>query len=475
MTPLDLSRRQLLRGSFLGLGSIAAQGLLSPLAGAADGFLLPNYQPRVKRVLVLYMMGGLSQYELFDDKPILRERHGDDLPASLFETGQITTVTERQGAFPVVGSAAEFSRHGESGMALSDYLPNLARHVDRIALIKTMQTDSVVHERANVHFFTGTQLLGRPSMGSWISYGLGSESKDLPEYVVMCSGRGDASGLNARMWGSGFLPGRHQGVQFRSAGDPVLFLDNPPGVDGEARGSVLRGLNELNQFQADQTGDPDVLTRMHAYEKAARMQLAVPELADLSTESEAMLEHYGLGGEDGADPKRPSFAKNCLYARRLLESGVRFVQLLDRGWDHHGGMPNAMDRKCKETDRPVGALLDDLHQRGLLDETLVVFAGEFGRTPYCEGTFSTRSYGRDHNNRVGSMWLAGGGIQGGTVLGETDEWGWDSVRDPVHVNDVQATILHLLGIDHLRLTHRHQGRDFRLTDVAGRVVDEVLA
>ena len=464
MNEFELSRRALLRGSLFGLGGFAMRSLLG------DGLpLFPTYAPKAKRVIVLYMLGGLSQFELFDDKPLLRERHGEDLPKSLLETGQVTTVTSRQGAYPVVGSAAEFAQHGECGMWMSQYVPNLARHADKLALIRTMQTDSVVHERATLCFFTGTPLLGRPSMGSWLAYGLGSESKDLPEFVVMTSGRGDASAVNARMWGSGFLPGRYQGVQFRSAGDPVLFVESPPGVEQDSRDSVYRGLRELNELEAAATGDQDVWTRIWSYEKAARMQLSVPELTDLSSEPADVLERYGV------DPEKPGYANNCLLARRLVERGVRFVQLLDRGWDHHGGLPNVMERKCEETDKPTAALLDDLEQRGLLEDTLVVFAGEFGRTPYCEGRFSRKSYGRDHNNRLGCLWLAGGGIRGGVTLGTTDEWGWATVEDPVHVNDVQATMLHCLGVDHTKLTYRFQGRDFRLTDVAGRVVDEILA
>ncbi|MCZ6597959.1 MAG: DUF1501 domain-containing protein [Planctomycetota bacterium] len=468
MNHLDLSRRSFLGDSMLGLGSVAVNGLLGRVA-FGDRQLVPHFAPTAKRVVVIFTLGGMSQYELFDEKPLLRERHGDDLPKSLLETGQITTVTSRQGALPVVGAVAEFESRGECGMRMSKYLPHLGKHADKIALIRSMQTDSVVHERATVCFFTGTQLLDRPSMGSWLSYGLGSESKDLPEFVVLLSGIGDASAVNARMWGSGFLPGRYQGVQFRNAGDPVLYVKNPPGVDDEARSSIYHGLKELNEIEAETTGDPDVLTRIHSYEQAARMQLSVPELTDLSKEPEQVLERYGAKADE------PSFARNCVLARRLLERGVRFVQLLDRGWDHHYGLPKIIERKCKETDKPTAALLEDLEQRGMLDDTVIVFAGEFGRTPYCEGKFSRKSYGRDHNNRVGALWLAGGGIRGGTELGLTDEWGWATVQDPVHVNDVQATILHCLGVDHTKLVYRFQGRDFRLTDVGGRVVDEILA
>lgn len=477
-SPFSISRRLLLRnallsGSFLSLGGLSARSLFAEDSGDAldrkNLYGLPHHPATAKNVIVIFALGGLTQFELFDEKPLLQERHGQDLPESLLKTGQITTVTSRQGALPVVGADAEFGSYGESGMRLSNHVPELHRHADRIALVRTMVTDSVVHERATVSFFTGTQLLGRPSMGSWITYGLGLETKDLPEFVVMLSGRQDASAVNARMWGSGFLPGRHQGVQFRSEGDPVLFVKPPRGADAESRKAVLEGIEELNEIEAERTGDPEVRTRIAAYEKAARMQLSVPELSDLSDEPDELLAKYGAERDEG------SFARNCVMARRLLERGVRTIQLIDAGWDHHYRMPRVLEEKTKQTDKPVAALLDDLAERGLLEETVVVFAGEFGRTPYCEGRFSRKSYGRDHNNRLGCFWMAGGGVKGGVTHGETDEWGWATVKDPVHVNDLQATILHTLGVDHERMTYRFQGRDFRLTDVEGRVVRELLA
>lgn len=473
-SPVSMHRRLLLRNALLGGGYLSLGGLTarSLFAQGDETTQLPaatgmHHPATAKRVVVIYALGGLSQFELFDEKPLLQERHGEDLPASLLATGQITTVTSRQGALPVVGAVAEFESCGHSGQRMSNHVKELKRHADKLAIIRTMTTDSVVHERANVSFFTGTQVLGRPSMGSWVTYGLGSDTKDLPEFVVMLSGRQDASAVNSRMWGPGFLPGKHQGVQFRSKGDPVLYV-NPPKGALESRDGMLEGLEKLNQIEAERTGDPSVHTRISAYEKAARMQLSVPDLMDLKNEKDELLEAYGADRKDG------SFARNCVLARRLLERGVRFVQMIDAGWDHHENMPKAIETKTKQTDKPIAAFLDDLHERGLLEETVVVFAGEFGRTPYCEGRFSKNSYGRDHNNRLGSMWMAGGGVQGGVTHGVTDEWGWATVQDEVHVNDVQATLLHTLGIDHERLTHRSQGRDFRLTDVAGRVVQQVL-
>ncbi|MEZ5979471.1 MAG: DUF1501 domain-containing protein [Planctomycetota bacterium] len=474
MKDFSMHRRAFLGNTMYGLGGLALSSLLGRdafgLASEEGTVTFPNFAPKAKRVVVLFMSGGLSQFELFDNKPLLNERRGEQLPDSVRQGKRITEVTVRQGALPVVGSEFKFSRHGECGMELSELLPGLGRHADDVCLVRSMQTDTVIHETATTFFFTGTPLLGRPSMGSWLSYALGSEAEDLPEFVVLVSGSArDDQGLNSRLWGSGFLPGRYQGVPFRSSGDAVLYLSNPPGVEQEHRKSLLDGIERLNEIEAERTGDPEIETRIRAYEMAAKMQLSVPELTDLSTESEETLERYG------ADPKKPSFANNVLLARRLLERGVRFVQLCDRGWDHHDTLPRKIKSKCEQTDKPVAALLDDLKQAGLLEDTIVVFAGEFGRTPYCEGRLTREAYGRDHNNRVGSLWLAGGGSRGGTTLGTTDDWGWDTVDFPVHVHDVQATMLHCLGIDHLKLTRRHQGRDFRLTDVGGRVVPEMLA
>ncbi|QDU83717.1 hypothetical protein Pla163_08180 [Planctomycetes bacterium Pla163] len=472
MNPFQPNRRAFIRSSLMGAGSLGLGSLLGRTAFASvdDALAIQHHPATAKRVLVLFMSGGPSQFELFDNKPLLNERRGEQLPDSVRQGKRITEVTVLQGALPIVGSPFEFARHGECGMELSELVPGLAQHADDLTLVRSMQTDTVIHETATTFFFTGSQLLGRPSMGSWVTYALGSECENLPEFTVLVSGSSrDDQGLHSRLWGSGFLPGRYQGVPFRSSGDAVLYLSNPDGVEREHRKGLLEGLERLNELEAERTGDPDVHTRINTYEMAAKMQLSVPELTDLSTESEDTIERYG------ANPQKPSFANNCLMARRLLERGVRFVQLCDRGWDHHGGLPKSLKEKCEVTDKPIGALLTDLKNSGLLDDTIVVFAGEFGRTPYCEGRLTRESYGRDHNNRVGSMWLAGGGMARGATLGTTDDWGWDTVDFPVHVHDIQATLLHCLGIDHLKLTRRHQGRDFRLTDVSGRVVPEMLA
>jgi len=473
MNPYFLNRRAFLGNTMFGLSNVA---LASLLGGSAFGRtrddtpVFPNHTPTAKRVIVLFMSGAPSQFELFDDKPLLNLRRGEPLPDSVRQGKRITEVTVRQGALPIVGSPFEFKHYGSCGMHMSELVPGLGRHADDITLVRTMQTDTVIHETATTFFFTGTQLLGRPSAGSWVTYALGSEAKDLPEFVVLVSGSSrDDQGLHSRLWGSGFLPGKYQGVPFRSSGDAVLYLSNPPGVDTEDRASVLDGLRRLNEIEAERTGDPEVHTRIASYEMAAKMQLSVPDLTDIEKEGEETLTRYG------ADPKKPSFANNCLLARRLLERGVRFVQLCDRGWDHHDTLPKKLRAKMEITDKPIAALMDDLKARGLFEDTLIVFAGEFGRTPYCEGELTREAYGRDHNNRLGSMWMAGGGIARGRSLGTTDEWGWDTVDFPVHVHDIQATMLHTLGIDHLKLTHRAQGRDFRLTDVAGRVVPEMLA
>jgi Protein of unknown function (DUF1501) len=461
----DLSRRVFLRTGVLSLGSIALSSLMARANPAAA-----TGKATAKRVILIFAAGGLSQHELFDEKPLLNKRRGEELPDSVRKGQRITGVTEKQGALPVVGSCFKFKKYGKSGLVLSELFREMGAFADDMCLVKSMQTDHVLHEAAMSILFTGSMQLGRPSWGSWVSYALGSENKDLPEFVVMLSGSRDGgSPPHPRMWHNGYLAGRNQGCPFRGGKEPVFFVGNPDGMDAKARRRVIDGVKALNELEAAATGHPDVTTRIHAYEMAARMQTSVPELTDLSKEPADVLERYG------AEPGKESFANNCLLARRLAERGVRFVQLMDGGWDHHGGIPTLLKKKMEGADKPIAALLKDLKDRDLLEDTLVIFCGEFGRTSYCEGGLSFATYGRDHQQLCGGFLLIGGGFKGGFSYGETDEWGWDVVKDPVHVHDLQATVLHALGLDHLKLVTRYQGRDFRLTDVAGNVMRPLLA
>lgn len=462
----SLCRRAFLGRSAFGLGSLAFARLANALQDPAPSWRLAD--ARAKRVVVIFLSGGLAQQDLFDEKPLLVERRGEELPPSVRKGERITGLTERQGALPVVGSKFEWRNYGKCGLRMSELLPHLGDVADDLLLIRSLQTDHVLHEAAMTILFTGTQLLGRPSWGAWTSYALGDGKANLPEFVVMLSNPDPATPLHPRLWHNGFLAGRYQGVPFRSGKEPVLFVRNPPGVDDAARKRQLAAIAELNQLEAARTGDPDAQARLASFETAAKMQLAVPELVDLSQESPETLEDYG------AEPGKESFANNCLLARRLLERGVKFVQLCDAGWDHHFGIPKVLPRKCEQVDKPTAALIRDLKKRGMLDDTIVVFAGEFGRTPYCEGPLAFDSYGRDHNALACSVVVAGGGFRKGHAHGKTDDWGWSAVEDIVHVHDLHATILHQLGLDHLKLTVRSQGRDFRLTDVGGRVVKELL-
>ena len=470
-----LSRRLFLGGSVLGLGSIAA-ACLSERESHGDTApavtMAPARLPKAtaKRVILIFAAGGLSQLDLFDEKPLLNQRRGEELPPSIRKGQRISGVTEAQGALPVVGSAFQFKSYGKSGLRLSELFREMGTLADDLCVVRSMQTDHVLHEAAMSILYTGSLQLGRPSWGSWVSYALGSENQDLPEFVVMLSGTRDGgSPPHPRMWHNGYLPGRHQGCTFRGGSEPVFFVKNPKGVTDGARKSVLERLAELNSLEATRSGDPYVATRIQNYEMAARMQTSVPELADLSKEPADVLAQYG------AEPGKESFANNCLLARRLAERGVRFIQLMDGGWDHHYDIPVNLKEKMAGADKPIAALLRDLKERGLLAETLVIFCGEFGRTSYCEGPMSFASYGRDHQQLSGGLLLAGGGIRGGTSYGETDEWGWDVVKDPAHVHDIQATVLHALGLDHKQLVTRYQGRDFRLTDVGGNVLHPLLA
>ncbi len=464
----SLSRRAFLSRTSRGLGGLALASLFSDGRLFASSTGAPHFAPRAKRVIYLFMSGAPSHIDLFDPKPILARRQGEDLPGSVRMGQRLTGMSSGQASFPLVGAAAGFRTYGRCGMEMSELLPHVGSVADRIALVRSMHTEPINHDPAVTYLLTGNQQPGRPVMGSWVAYGLGAENRDLPEYVVLLSG-GGGQPLLTRYWHNGFLPSRYQGVQFRAAGDPVLFLSNPPGVDGDGRRTVIDGVNELNAARLGAVGDPEIETRISAYELAYRMQTSVPDLMDVSREPEEIRAMYG------ADPGKPSFANNCLLARRLSEAGVRFVQLYHRDWDHHADLPAEIRRQCLACDQASAALIRDLEQRGLLDETLVIWGGEFGRTAYSQGPITKTSFGRDHHPRCFSIFMAGGGIRGGQVLGATDDFGYNVVADPVHVNDFQATVLHCLGVDHEKLTFRHQGRDYRLTDVAGKVVQRLLA
>ncbi len=484
--PLDehcslLTRRHFFGRNARGLSLAALAGLLSKDLGASEtaakashGGLpgLPHFAPKAKRVIYLFQSGGPSQMELFDYKPRLVEFQGKDLPESIRMGQRLTGMSASQSSFPVVPSKFSFERHGESGAYVSELLPYTAKISDQLTFIKSMHTDAINHDPAVTFLQTGAQIAGRPSMGSWISYGIGSETEDLPSFVVMISPGSGAGGqpLYDRLWGSGFLPSRYQGVKFRSVGDPVLFLSNPKGFTPDDRRRYLDTLGKLNQIELEDVADPEIATRISQYEMAYRMQTSVPELTDLSKEPQSVLDLYG------PDAKKPgTFAANCLLARRLAERGTRFIQLYHRDWDHHGKLPQDLPKRCKETDQAAAALVTDLKQRGMLDDTLVIWGGEFGRTVYCQGRLTETEYGRDHHPRCFTVWLAGGGVKPGITMGETDDYGYNVTKDPVDVHDLQATILHCLGIDHTRLTYKFQGRHFRLTDVAGSVVKPILA
>jgi hypothetical protein len=465
------SRREILAGAGYGLGAAALASLLStPAAAASPAF--PNFAPRAKRVIFLFQAGGPSHLDLFDYKPQMKGRFDEDIPPSVFGTQRITGMVAQQDRLPVMPSMYGFAQHGKSGQWLSDLLPETGKIADEICILRAMHTEAINHDPAITFIQTGSQLPGRPSLGSWIDYGLGSENENLPAFVVLNStpsnGMAD-QGLLARLWGAGFLPSRYQGVQFRGGGDAVLHLSNPPGVTREQRRSQLDGLAVLNRRLHDRVGDPEIETRIAQYEMAFRMQASVPELVDASREPEHI---HTLYGEDSKKPG--TFAANCLLARRLAERNVRFIQLYHRGWDHHGGLTEKLPVLARDVDRPAAALIQDLKQRGMLDDTLVIFGGEFGRTPYAQGPAKPNSYGRDHHGRVFSLWMAGGGVKRGFAYGASDDYGFNVADGGVHVHDLQATILHLLGIDHQRLTYLFQGRQFRLTDVAGRVVKEIV-
>jgi len=485
---LQMTRRQLFGRTAKGIGVAALASLLSPealfssdAAGAAGGFDpktggligFPNFAPKAKRVIFLHQSGAPSQIELFDYKPKLRQFHGTELPDSIRQGQRITGMTSGQASFPVAAPIFKFQQHGQSGAWISELLPHTAKIVDDIAILKTVNTDAINHDPAITFIQTGFQQPGRPSLGAWVSYGLGSENQNLPAYVVLIS---QANALNpdqplfSRLWGNGFLPSKYQGVKFHAGADPVLYLNDPPGISKATRRRMLDGIAKLNKLWSDAYHDPEIETRITQYEMAYKMQTSVPDLMDLSNEPDRIFEMYG------PDSRRPgSYAANCLLARRLAERNVRFVQLYHRGWDQHNDLPRDIALQCQGVDQASAALVADLKQRGLLDDTLVIWGGEFGRTVYCQGKLTETNYGRDHHPRCFAWWMAGGGVKPGITLGETDDYSYNVVSDPVPVHDLQATILHCLGIDHKKLTYKFQGRYFRLTDVAGEVVTKVLS
>ena len=454
----------------LARGSWAAPAAFSDASaqGGLTGF--PNFAPRAKRVIYLFQSGGPSQMELFDYKPRLKDFQGTNLPDSIRGGQRLTGMSASQSSFPVVPSKFSFEQYGKSGAWLSELLPHTAKIADDLTFVKSVNTEEINHDPAVTMAQTGFRLGGRPSMGAWISYGIGCETQNLPAFVVMISSAGGGQPLYDRLWGSGFLPSRYQGVRFRSEGDPVLYLSNPEGFTTGDRRHFLDALGQLNRIESDGFGDPETNTRISQYEMAFRMQASVPELTDISKEPAHTFELYG------DDAKKPgTFASHCLLARRLAERGVRFIQLYHRDWDHHANLPEGLPKRCKDVDQASAGLIQDLKQRGMLEDTLVVWGGEFGRTVYCQGRLTATDYGRDHHGRCFTMWMAGGGMKPGVTIGETDDYGYNITKDPVHVHDLQATILHCLGIDHTRLTFQFQGRHFRLTDVGGKVVQTILA
>ena len=474
-----LTRRSFLELSSTGIGATALATLFNEdllaqaLGGAptASGGLpgLPHFAPKAKRVIYLFQGGAPSQHELWEHKPKLAELRGTELPESIRAGQRLTPMTATQQGFPVIPSIFKFAQHGESGAWISELMPHTAKVADDLCFIKTMHTEAINHDPGMTFFQTGAQLAGRPSIGAWLSYGLGSMNNDLPTFVAMVSNRSGGQ-VYDRLWGSGFLPSEYQGVKFLSTGDPVLYLSNPPGVNDSARRRFLDDLGTLNRQDLAQFGDPETTTRIAQYEMAYRMQASVPELTDLSDEPDSVFERYG------PDSRTPgTFAANCLLARRLAERDVRFIELFHRGWDMHTQLPRRIQVQAKDVDQPQAALIQELKERGMLDETLVVWGGEFGRTIFCQGRLTDETYGRDHHPRCFTIWMAGGGVKAGSTYGESDDFAFNIVKDPVHIHDLHATMLHLLGIDHTKLTFPYQGRNFRLTDVHGEVVQGVLA
>ena len=469
------TRRLFFRRSTMGIGTAALATLLQQdsMGASVRPHDLPHFAPRAKRVIYLFMSGAPSQLDLFDYKPKLKEMFDEDLPESIRQGQRLTTMTSGQKRFPLAPSLFPFAQHGQSGAWLSDLLPHLRDVVDELCFVKTVHTEAINHDPAITYIQTGSQIPGRPSMGAWLSYGLGSSNENLPTFVVLhsrWSAKRDAQALFSRLWGTGFLPTRHAGISLRSQGDPVLYLSNPTGINDRLRRSMLDAVAELNQQHYAVAGDPEIQTRISQYEMAYRMQRSIPELTDFSDEPRHVLDLYG------PEVTQPgTFAANCLLARRLAQRNVRFIQVFIRGWDQHGNLPRDLRLQARDVDQPTTALIRDLRQQGLLDDTLVVWGGEFGRTVYCQGKLTKTDYGRDHHPRCFTVFMAGGGIKGGQTYGETDDFSYNVAKHPVHIHDLNATILRCLGVDHERLTYRFQGRDFRLTDVHGNVVYDLLA
>ncbi|MDF9796473.1 hypothetical protein OKW21_001736 [Catalinimonas alkaloidigena] len=477
-----IDRRQFLNKTSLGLGALALGSLFNPtslgataqkssLAPMSGGLAdIPHFAPKAKKVVFLFQSGGPSQFETFDYKPRLNEMFGKELPDSVRQGQRLTGMSASQSSLPIAPSIYKFDQYGESRAWVSELLPHTAKVVDDLCFIKSMFTEQINHDPAITFMQTGHQLAGRPSIGSWLSYGLGSINQDLPTFIVLVSNNSGGQPLYARLWGNGFLPTEHQGVQFRSGKDPVLYLNNPENYDHEDRGRMLEYLKQINQLQNSAYGDPEVDARISQYEMAYRMQTSVPEVTDLTDEPDEVFEMYG---KDSRTPG--TYAANCLLARKLLEKDVRFVQLYHRGWDQHTFLPGGIQANCQKTDQPTAALITDLKRRGLLEDTLVIWGGEFGRTVYSQGKLTKTNYGRDHHPKCFTIWMAGAGVKSGISYGATDDFSYNVTENPVHVHDFHATLLHLMGIDHERLTYKSQGRRFRLTDVHGHVVNDILS
>ncbi|MEM6841598.1 MAG: DUF1501 domain-containing protein [Bacteroidota bacterium] len=476
-----VDRRQFLTKTSLGLGAVAlgslmgvdklfAAGASSPLSGGGGALNALHHNPKAKRIVYLFQSGGPSQFETYDYKPKLENMFGKELPSSVRGGQRLTGMSANQSSLPIAPSVYKFDQYGESRAWVSELMPYTAEIVDDLCFIKSMYTEQINHDPAITFFQTGHQLPGRPSIGAWLSYGLGSDNKNLPSFIVLNSKNAGGQPIYARLWGNGFLPTQHQGVQFRSGNDPVLFLNNPENYDGQDRAEMLDYIKQLDEVQKSVYGDPEINARIAQYEMAYRMQTSVPEITDFSDEPDYIFDMYG---EDSRDPG--TYAANCLMARRLLEKDVKFVQLYHRGWDQHGGLPGGIKNQCKNTDQATAALVKDLKQRGLLEDTLVIWGGEFGRTVYSQGKLTPENYGRDHHPRCFTMWMAGAGVKPGFTYGATDDFSYNITENPVHVHDFHATLMHLMGIDHERLTFKHQGRRYRLTDVHGHVVKDILA